>query len=131
MSVLQWALQRSRAPREATPRVYPEPHSASRHRAARALNCVWGHLCFIPYLFCAFIRKMCPKVSEKPKIGSLLSLGMLKNLSIYINGKCLFILCHLAYERFHQNTTSGERVQPVTCTTELPDQGQCLLHILS
>lgn len=80
MSVLQWALQRSRAPREATPRVYPEPHSASR-RAARALNCVWGHLCFIPYLFCAFIRKMCPKVSEKPK-RLYFALGTLKKFYV-------------------------------------------------
>ena len=50
---------------------------------AIAFHCVFEHLCSISNLFCASISKVCLKVSEKPKRGSVFrSLGILKNLSI-------------------------------------------------
>ena len=78
-------------------------HSASQHQATRALKCVCEHLCCISILFCVFLGKTCPKVSEKPKKVYFLGLRMLKKFSYTLMVISSSPYAILAYGSLHRN----------------------------
>lgn len=55
-------------------------------------------------LFCASVTKMCPSVSEKPKRGHFLSLGMIKKFFSYKLVVIISLLYAISpYRNFHMN----------------------------
>lgn len=70
---------RSRAAREAPPS--SSLGNAAPHPATRALDCVCEHLCFI-LIFVVPLRKMCSKISERPRRGYFWGPRALKNFSM-------------------------------------------------
>lgn len=104
--VLQWAIpeavgtpEQRQGPRWAPS---PDPHTASPYQAARAWNCICGHLYLD--LFCTFI-KMCPKAPEKPWEVIFWGLRTLKNFLYKWMAitSLLYISTVLAYKKFYRN----------------------------
>lgn len=57
-------------------------------------------------LVCASVRKIHPKLSEKPRRGILavgwgwgVSLGMLTKISMSINANCVYFLCYFGLQK--------------------------------